>query len=63
MWNLAHRGKQKKENGSFHIFYVLMADYGLSVRKGDAGKPSLLYRLAPSGLSAQAYLTYNGAGT
>src|SRR4051812_7294860 len=40
-----------------------MADYGLSVRKGEAGKPSLLYRLAPSGLSAQEYLTYNGAGT
>src|SRR5258706_15817111 len=32
-----------------------------SVRKGAAGKPSALYRLAPIGLSAQAYRTATGA--
>src|SRR5687768_2882816 len=35
----------------------------LSVLKGDAGKPSLLYRFGFTGLSAQAYLTYIGSVT
>ncbi len=33
-----------------------LSPYGRSVRKGNAGKPALLYRL-PSGLSAQSYRT------
>src|SRR5690606_4998961 len=32
-----------------------------SVRKGDAGKPSLLYKLYPSGLLPHAYLTATGS--
>lgn len=35
----------------------------LLVLKGEAGSPSLLYRFAPSGLSAQAYLTATGLST
>src|SRR5690606_39986408 len=35
----------------------------VSVLKGDAGSPSLLYKLAPSGLSAHAYLTATGLST
>src|SRR5450759_2063612 len=40
------------------IFFIEF--FYLSVLNGDAGKPSLLYKLAPSGLSAHAYLTYMG---
>jgi len=29
--------------------------------KGEAGKSSILYKLAPAGLSAQAYLTHSGS--
>ena len=31
-----------------------------SVRKGEAGKPSALYKLAPAGLLAHAYRTATG---
>jgi len=35
-------------------FYLSVIPFQLSVRNGEAGRPSLLYRLASSGLSAQA---------
>ena len=39
-----------------------LSNYSRSMRKGEAGNPSLLYRLANLGLSAHPYRTYFGSG-
>ena len=43
--------------------YFLILNYLSFVRKGEAGNPSLLYKLASAGLSAHAYRTATGSET
>src|SRR6478752_214105 len=52
-----------KNNAFFivNLFLLSNPDHRSDVSNGDAGSPSLLYKLAPSGLSAQAYLTNFGS--
>jgi hypothetical protein len=42
---------------NYRIFLQIKIYLIIVASKGEAGSPSILYRLAPSGLSAHAYLT------
>lgn len=52
-----------KIKNSICLHYRPFVTYIYLVVKGDAGKPSLLYKFAPEGLSAQAYRTFIGLET